>query len=671
MLLLLKLTLWAGGVLAGRQVLRAALVVPPPAPQTDPPPEPRAPEEVLRTVDRRLAWSAGAALVSAGGVVFPPVQVLAVPAALVPLLPLVWSSWQEGRAQGRLTLSGLDALTASATLLAGYPGACSVGLTAFFGGQRVALAGRRADPARALEGPGDARAWVLRDGTPVPVPLDQVQRGDRLVLHAGQGVPLDGVLVEGELLIDDRALSGESTPRERLPAEPLLAGALVQQGTGVLVVERSGSEQLAAQRAAWQSTLRSHEQRVQERAAQIGEASVVPTLAMGALGLGVAGPAGGLAGLWASCIDVLWVSAPLASRGLVDAAARGGLLVHDARSLELLGGLDVVVFDKTGTLTQEALEVVEVHAVGGTPEGEVLQLAAEAERWQDHPIARAILAAAATASPGSTPPGSAPEDLRVEPGLGLVRPSTGLCVGSRRLLQWRGVRIPRGLNARLGAAEARGDSVVLVAEQGRTLGGLVLRPRLRPEVPAALADLRTRGLELHLLSGDEPAPTEALAEQLGIPHARGRALPEDKAAYVRALQAEGRRVLYVGDGVNDTLAMREAAVSVSFRQASPAAEQTAQIVLLDADLRGLAGLLALGERAERTQERLLDAAVVPTVLTLGGVLTLGLGVVASTGIYLGAMGAALALAARERAWRPPSPTPALPDQKSSPGVVAV
>jgi Cu2+-exporting ATPase len=195
---------------------------------------------------------------------------------------------------------------------------------------------------------------------------------------------------------------------------------------------------------------------------------------------------------------------------------------------------------------------------------------------------------------------------------------------------------------------------VFVAQGADCRGAILLQPVVRPEVPALIRRLQARGLDVHILSGDDVGPTAALAEALGIRTWQARALPEDKAEVLRALRAQGRKVFLVGDGVNDALAMREATVSAAMGGGSSLAMQSAQILLHEGNLEQLDALFDLGRRHQVTRQRLLDASVVPTLLSFGGVLFAGVGVIGATGIYIGAMGVGLVLALRDGTWTPPS-----------------
>jgi Cu2+-exporting ATPase len=310
-------------------------------------------------------------------------------------------------------------------------------------------------------------------------------------------------------------------------------------------------------------------------------------------------------------------------------ATRHGILVKDGRSLELLHTIDTVVFDKTGTLTLEQPEVAQVHVCGDFSADDVLLYATAAEHRQSHPIAQAILAAAQARDlpwPNS-------DETRYEVGYGVqVRVDGHLVrVGSERFMAHEGLALPPALVAVQQRCAAVGHSLVFVAVDGALAGALELQPTPHPEAQAVITELQQQGLTLYILSGDQAEPTRHLAERLGIEHYFANVLPTEKARFVEQLQQQGRAVCFVGDGINDAIALKRANVSISLRGATTIATDTAQIVLMEQSLRQLPLLFDLAHRLEGNLLTSFGLSVGTGVVILGGVFAFHMGVGAAVG----------------------------------------
>jgi Cu2+-exporting ATPase len=278
-------------------------------------------------------------------------------------------------------------------------------------------------------------------------------------------------------------------------------------------------------------------------------------------------------------------------------ATRHGILIKDGRSLELLHTIDTVILDKTGILTLEQPDVTQVHVCGDFSADEVLLYAATAEHRQSHPIAQAIRAAAQAR--GLSWPES--DEIRYDGGYGVqVRVDGQLVrVGSVRFMAQEGLALPEALEAVQQQCAADGHSLVFVAVAGAVAGALELHPTLRPEAKAVITELQQQGLTLYILSGDQTEPTRHLAERLGIERYFANVLPMEKARFIEQLQQEGRAVCFVGDGINDAIALKQANVSISMRGATTIATDTAQIVLMEQSLRQLPLLFDMAHRLKR------------------------------------------------------------------------
>jgi Cu2+-exporting ATPase len=319
------------------------------------------------------------------------------------------------------------------------------------------------------------------------------------------------------------------------------------------------------------------------------------------------------------------MAAPLALLSSLALCAQKGILVKDGRALELMSKIDTVLFDKTGTLTRECPEVGRIITANGFEEAEVLMYAAAAEQKFHHPIALAILNKAEEW--GIKLP--ATDETRYKVGYGIDVGVSGhrIRVGSPRFLEREGVALTQGIKEALAAAHLEGYTMVVVAIGDRIGGALELRAAVRPEVKAIVAGLRARGVKhLAIISGDHEAPTRKLAEELGMDRYFAQVLPADKADYVEKLQREGRTVCFVGDGINDSIALKKANVSISLRGATSIATDTAHIVFLEQGLGKLCELRDISRELERNIARSWAMIIVPNVACILGVFTLGFGV---------------------------------------------
>jgi Cu2+-exporting ATPase len=351
-------------------------------------------------------------------------------------------------------------------------------------------------------------------------------------------------------------------------------------------------------------------------------------------------------------------------------AASRGILVKAAGGLEELVQIDTVVFDKTGTLTEEIPTVTQIHSAGQLPADEVLRLAAAAETRQTHPIARAILKAA-EARDLHLPP---IDEAHYEVGYGLevrlrcderqaaildaVRApvkaqSNGsvstlvgprVRVGSGRYMTMDGIDLPAEIQAQLERCQIDGHSLVMVAVDDVLVGAVELQPTVRPEAYKIVEGLREQGLDIYIISGDQEAPTQKLAQDLGVTGYFANTLPEAKADLVAQLQAEERKVCFIGDGINDAIAMRQAEVSVSLRGATTVATDTAQIILMEGNLHQLLELFRLASEYNRNLKQNVRFTTGVTIVATSGILFAGLTFLAAEISYSLALFGGLAIA---------------------------
>jgi P-type E1-E2 ATPase len=305
-----------------------------------------------------------------------------------------------------------------------------------------------------------------------------------------------------------------------------------------------------------------------------------------------------------------------------------GVLVKDGRALDLLCEIDTVLFDKTGTLTRERPEVGRIVAANGHKTLEILRYAAAAEQRFHHPIALAILQKAAEA--GLDVPRIDSAQYRVGHGISVGVEGHTIRVGSRRFMELEGILLTPEAVTALDKSDREGHSMVMVAVDDALGGALELRASVRPEVPEIITGLRARGIKyIAIISGDRDAPTRKLAAELGIDRYFAQVLPTEKADYVEKLQQEGRKVCFVGDGINDAIALKKANVSISLRGATSIATDTAHVVFMEPGLGKLCELRDIAFDLQRNVRISWGLIVAPNILCIAGVFTLGFGIAAS------------------------------------------
>jgi Cu2+-exporting ATPase len=438
---------------------------------------------------------------------------------------------------------------------------------------------------RTIEGmyEGDALScWALRDGKKVRVKVRELRPGDEVVVYPGESIPVDGVVQSGEAAVDQKMLTGESIPVIKGPGDEVFAGTLNTEGKLYLRAEKVGAETMAASIVQFLLNAPIGETRTQQYE-QLFADRLVPYSFLGAGGSLIATASAEMA---ASLLIVdfgtgIRVAAPTAVLATMARAARRRILVKGGRCLERLAEVDAVVFDKTGTLTTGVPEVVAVVAAGPIEdEDAVLRLAAAAEARLTHPVAQAILRAASAR--GLSIPDRQASDYRIGLGVRALVDGATVLVGSGRFLASHGVEPDGRLgNGRIPA----GTPELFVAVDGALAGRIAYRDPLRPEAAAVVRALRARGIEeVAMLTGDREGVARPIAGAVGIDRVVAEVFPDQKAEFVRALQARGRTVAVVGDGINDSLCLAQADVGIAVLGSSDVARETAHVALLEQSL---------------------------------------------------------------------------------------
>lgn len=454
-------------------------------------------------------------------------------------------------------------------------------------------------------------ATVRRDGVEVTVPVATLRVGDEVVVRPGERVPTDGALIEGRSHFDESLLTGESLPVAREAGETVTGGAINAEGRVVLRVSAVGTETTLARIVRLVESAQAKKPPIQQTVDRVAEVFVPAVLVVAALtlvgwGLASADWEGALvnavAVLVIACPCALGLATPTALMVGTGLAAQRGILVRDAQALETMRQVRVVAFDKTGTLTEGRPRLVALAAAEGEREDTVLADAAALQAGSEHPLARAVLDAAAARGAVALPAA----DLRAVPGRGIEGVVGGrrLRLGSSRWIDESGHAPPAGLAAAADAARAEGHSVSWLVDvaAGTVRGLFAFGDAAKPEAAAAVAALHAQGVRCVLVSGDHRGAAESVARRLGIDEVHAEVLPGDKAQVVASLRrglARDERVAMVGDGINDAPALAAADVGLAMATGTDVAMASAGLTLMRGDLRLVPEALALSRAVTR------------------------------------------------------------------------
>jgi len=433
------------------------------------------------------------------------------------------------------------------------------------------------------------------DGSDRGVPLDQVQRGDRLRVRPGEKVPVDGVVLEGRSSVDESLVTGEPMPVEKHPREKVTGGTINGTGSFVMRAERVGAETLLAQIVRMVAEAQRTRAPIQNLADVVSSYFVPAVVAVATAAFIVwssYGPPPSMAFAIVSAVSVLIIACPCAL-GLATPmsimvgtgrGAQGGVLIRNAEALERMEKIDTLVVDKTGTLTEGKPKLTSIVAIEGVAESRLLQIAASLERGSEHPLAAAILRGA--------------EDRGVElasvsdfvsiTGQGVAGTLGGkqVALGNLRLAESI-TSVPQTAKDRADALRRSGETVVFVIDDSHAAGILGVADPIKASTPEALRALAAEGIRVVMLTGDNELTARAVAGRLGIEEVRADVLPQEKGAVVKALREEGHAVAMAGDGVNDAPALAEADVGIAMGTGADVAIQSAGITLVEGDLRGI------------------------------------------------------------------------------------
>ena len=463
------------------------------------------------------------------------------------------------------------------------------------------------DAIRKLMSLAPKTAVLLRDGQEVIVPVEEVTVGDRILVRPGESIPVDGVVVEGRSAVDESMLTGESLPVNKQVGSEVIGATINKNGRLVVEARRVGAETALAQiiRLVEQAQgSKAPIQRIADRVSGVFVPIVLVLAVLTLLGWLFIGQVGltsalvnAVAVLVIACPCALGLATPTAIMVGTGRGAEMGILFKNSEALENAHRLQVITLDKTGTITKGEPSVTDVIPLDALRGSDLLRLAASVERASEHPLAQAIVRAAQA----EQLPLAQPQRFEAESGRGVraVVDDHEVIVGSPRYLKELGCDL-EGLMPRVEDLEARGRTVVLVLVDGALAGIIGIRDTIKEGSAEAVAALRAQGLDVVMITGDNARTAHAIAAEVGIERVLAEVLPHQKVEAVKQLQAEGKRVGMIGDGINDAPALAQADVGIAIGTGTDIAMEASDVTLVSGDLRGAARAVALSRATMRT-----------------------------------------------------------------------
>ncbi len=465
-----------------------------------------------------------------------------------------------------------------------------------------------------LMSPEGQSAWIEVDGQVVSLPVSRLNMGDIVCVYPGDHVPVDGVVIEGRGLIDQKMLTGESVPVPKEVGDAVFALTIVSDGQMRVRVEHIGATTRAGRLVEMIENAPLSDTRVSNYAAKVGDRLVPGIFALaGVVFFATADLARTASILILDFVTGIRVSAPTTILSAMTGAAKQSIFIKGGKAMETLAEVNAIVFDKTGTLTYGEPFVTEIVPTDTAyTSDEVLRLAASAEANLKHPAAKAIVDAAIARGLEVVPP--VEMEYLMGQGVSAVVNGKPLQVGSRRYMNTLGVDITR-VTTLIERSAAAANSLVFCAVNNRLIGLISYSDTPREECEMVIRALRERGVQrIVMLTGDNRRAAEAVAGRLGITDIIAEAFPEQKADVVGSLRDEGYIVAVIGDGINDSPAFTRANVGISMQHGADVAKETADVILLDGDLRGLPRAIDLSREAIGILKQNVNVIIAPTAI---------------------------------------------------------
>jgi P-type Cu2+ transporter len=596
--------------------------------RTAPQPAEKADENPYPSWKFSAAASALAVLGGPFGLSIPPMLIAAT--ITLATLPVAQRAWVAIREERKLNIDFLDLMAIAITTVQGQflTPALMLGLIEIGENIRDRTARSSAQQTLDLLASLGKVAWVERDGEKIQIAIEEVQKGDTVIVYPGEQVPVDGTIISGKALFDEQKLTGESMPVMKRKGQSVYASTLVREGQIYILAERLGNDTCVGKSIQLMQEAPVHDTRMENYAAKLAQKAVVPTLLLGGTVFALTrNPARAASILTLDFATGIRVSVPTTVLAALSYAARRGVLIRSGRALEQLASVDTIVFDKTGTLTKGEIAVTDVRSFNSqVSELQVLAIAATAEQRLTHPVAEAIVRHAELQQVDVL----SREKWNYQLGLGVEAIIDGkkIYVGSERFLRQQEIDM-----IAVDELSDKPASAIYVASDGQLQGIIEYNDVLRVESKEVITALMTvEGVEVHMLTGDNKRTATTVATQLGISPANthAEAFPEQKADVVRQLHETGKTVAFVGDGINDSPALAYADVSVSFANGSDIARETADLVLMQNDLHGLLEAIEIARKAQQLIRQNTSIIAIPNLAALVVATLFGLNPLAAT-----------------------------------------
>ena len=523
---------------------------------------------------------------------------LYIAAALVGSAYIWWSAIQGIRKKDFTADIPVSLATIAAIAIGQFSAAAIVAVLLLLGGMLEEFVAARAGNALdALAKLLPDRVTVRRAGRDVSIPTGELEVGDVVLVRSGERIAVDGEIVGGSACVNQAAITGESVAVDKVVGDDVYAGTLNELGALEVRAAKVGTETTLGQIRRMVEDARAQKAPIERLLDRYAKFYTPAAILLGlAVYLYTGDALRSITILIVFCPCVMVLATPTALVASIGNAALRGSLVKKGATIEGLANVDTIAFDKTGTLTTGEPVLVEARCLNAISETELLKLAAAAERFSEHPVGRAIVSSAQER--GLSVPD--PDAFEVLPGLGVRALVDGreVLLGRARLLVEQGLAITNGVQAQVESLAALGRTVIAVAMNGEMSGLLVFEDALRPAAKPLARQLKSLGIRVALVTGDNLPTAQRIADELGIDEVHAEVLPIEKVEVIKQLQAQGRRVAFVGDGVNDGPALAVAEVGVAMGLGgTDVAIETAEIALLSDDLAQLPHLIELSQKA--------------------------------------------------------------------------
>ncbi|MDD5286417.1 MAG: heavy metal translocating P-type ATPase [Desulfuromonadaceae bacterium] len=524
--------------------------------------------------------------------------------------------------KGKFTNDLLIILVNILLLLSGHFVLLTMGTIAYFLGSWIQYKAktRSAREISDLFATMPGKVWLLKEGMEIEVPLEKVIAGDLIVVHPSEIVPADGVIVEGGCQIDQHTLTGEFQYAEKTVDDKVFASTMVVSGVITYRVTSAGSDTVAHQLNEILKHSVDSKTMLNMKGEEWADKTALPIMILGTAVAATGQIMHGIIILKFAIGNTIRIACPLGTLNYMTILTRQGILVKSSRELEKLPEIDTILFDKTGTVTEGKPVVREVIPLGSYDAKRIIEYAAMAEKRMAHPIAEAILEKAEEMR--LVIPDISDKSYTISMGVTVRFGDIVITVGSRRFFGNEGIGLADH-EAMLEQFMLSGYNVVCVARNGEACGFIILEEALKPEIIVQVEKLRARGIKhFGLVTGDHEHSARRIAKALNFDSYYHGVLPEKKADIVRMLQDEGRSVCFVGDGINDSIALKQADASISFSGASTAAADSANIILLSGGFDSLDKLFDVATELKSNLKQSLGLAVAPSIVNIIGLVAI-------------------------------------------------